>query len=223
MSTKYISIALVAVLAAMAGCNGVKKNNGQKTTAQNNQQVVVYEAHLQPLNSKVTGMSTTGEARFVIADDTMTVTIDVKDAPPNMQHWQHFHGFKNDSMAVSPPSSADRNGDGIIDVAETEPYSGTTMVPFNADPAAMNVGANTYPQAGADSSYHYEVIIPIAQLKAGFAKVFGDTLLDLDKRVLYIHGVPANTRLPKTVASVGNIPAQITLPIACGQIVKVSQ
>lgn len=38
MSTKYISIGLVATLAAMAGCNSAKKNNGQKTTAQNNQQ-----------------------------------------------------------------------------------------------------------------------------------------------------------------------------------------
>ncbi|MGH2645607.1 MAG: hypothetical protein ACRDE2_16775, partial [Chitinophagaceae bacterium] len=128
MKTNLLSTALIIALVAAAGCNGIKKNNEQKAGSGNTQEVV-YEAHLQPLNSKVTGMETTGEARFVIADDTMMVTIDVKDAPPNMQHWQHFHGFKNDSMAVCPPPSADKNGDGIIDVVETVPFSGTTMVP----------------------------------------------------------------------------------------------
>jgi hypothetical protein len=35
---------------------------------------------------------------------------------------------------------------------------------------------------------------------------------------VYIHGVPSATQLPSSVASLGPIPAQVTLPIACGKI-----
>lgn len=219
MKAKNILLTLVIAAVVAVSCNNSKK---EQTGSQNNQQVV-YEARLQPMNTKVTGMQTTGTARFVIANDTMTVTIDVKNAPPGIQHWQHFHGFANDSMAVVPPDSADKNHDGIIDVVETVPYSGTTMVPFNAMPAKMNVADSTYPTAGADSAYHYEVKIPMDSLNAAFGKAFNGSPLDLDKRVLYIHGVPPGTKLPKTVASIGTVPAYITLPIACGQIKKVNQ
>ena len=71
--------------------------------------------------------------------------------------------------------AADKNGDGIIDLIETEPMSGTTMVPFHDNPVSMQ-----------------------------------------------IVNFPA-TKLPATVASLDDVPAQVTLPIACGKIEKVSQ
>lgn len=211
-SNHFVIMAIGFVAAAATGYNN---NNTKK-----NQQVV-YKAQLQPLNSKVTGLQTSGDARFVVADDTMTVTLDVKNAPPGIECWQHFHGFANDSTATCATAADDKNGDGIIDVAETGTASGTTMVPFNEMPAEMNVGSDTYPKAGADGSYHYETKIPMTQLNAAFAKVFGGSKIDLDRRVLYIHGVPDSTNLPKSVASIGDIPAHVTIPIACGKIIKV--
>jgi len=38
---------------------------------------------------------------------------------------------------------------------------------------------------------------------------------------VYIHGVLPNTKLPASVASLGTIPAQVTLPIACGKIERI--
>ena len=35
-----------------------------------------------------------------------------------------------------------------------------------------------------------------------------------------MHGVPLATKLPSSVASLGTIPAQVTLPIACGKITR---
>lgn len=208
----FIMAAAVGMVAAIGiGCNNNTKGSQKE----------VYEAKLQALNSKVTGMETSGEARFVIADDTMTVTIDVKNAPPGMQHWQHFHGFANDSAAICATAADDKNGDGVVDVVETESASGTTMVPFNKFPAEMKVGSNTYPTADENGSYHYEAKVPMKQLKESFAKAFGGSAIDLDRRVLYIHGVLDNAKLPATVASVGGLPAVITLPIACGKINKV--
>lgn len=47
-------------------------------------------------------------------------------------------------------------------------------------------------------------------------QAFDGSNLDLDRRVVLIHGT-ANT-LAGSVASLGPIPAQVTLPIACGTI-----
>jgi hypothetical protein len=57
-------------------------------------------------------------------------------------------------------------------------------------------------------------------LQEAFGKAFEGQKLDLDKRVVFLHGVPSDTKLPASVASLGPIPAQVTLPIACGKIAR---
>lgn len=59
----------------------------------------------------------------------------MKGVPPSLEHWQHFHGFKDNQEAACQVAAADTNGDGVIDLIETEASAGTKMVPFNADPA----------------------------------------------------------------------------------------
>lgn len=181
----------------------------------------VYVAHLHPLNAKASGHSTHGIARFTVNGDTLTIFIDVQGAAPNTVHWQHFHGHKDGAQATCATMGADANHDGIIDVTETEKASGTTMVPFDTDPAAMDIAHGTYPTADAHGNYHYSATVPLEALDAAFGKAFPGQSLDLSKRVVYIHGVPADTKLPASVASLGPIPAQVTLPIACGRIERV--
>lgn len=178
----------------------------------------VYVAHLSPMNAAVVGSKTTGEARFEIRGGNLVIDIKVSGAPPDMTHWQHFHGFRDGRAATCAAPSADRNGDGIVDLVETEPASGTTMVPFDDAPAKMDVANGIYPRASADGSYSYHKVVSLKALRTAFAKAFGTPKIDLDKRVVYIHGIPADTKLPSTVASLGPIPAQVTLPIACGRI-----
>jgi hypothetical protein len=60
----------------------------------------------------------------------------------------------------------------------------------------------------------------MSALEAAFAKTFDGQKLDLDRRVVFVHGVPPTTTLPTSSASLGTIPAQVTVPIACGQIVR---
>jgi hypothetical protein len=181
----------------------------------------VYIAHLAPMNAAVAGSKTTGEARLEIRGGNLVIDIKVRDAPPDITHWQHFHGFKDGRTATCAGPSADKNGDGIVDLIETKPASGTTMVPFDEAPAKMDVAHGVYPKASADGSYTYHEVVPLKELRAAFAKTFGTRKIDLDRRVIYIHGVPADTKLPSTVASLGPIPANVTLPIACGRIERV--
>jgi hypothetical protein len=180
----------------------------------------VYVAQLRPMNSKPTAHRTTGEARFTVQGDSLTISLKVKDAGPGITHWQHFHGFRDNRDATCATESADRNRDGIVDLIETEPASGTTMVPFIDDPVSMNVAEGTYPKASAGGAYEYRQTVSLQALIAAFGKAFDGSKLDLDRRVILIHGTP-NT-LPKSVASLGPIPAQVTLPIACGTIKRAS-
>jgi hypothetical protein len=180
-----------------------------------------YLARLTPLNTSVTKAETTGDAKFIIEGDDLTIAIGVKNAPPGIAHLQHFHGFKRgDKDAICPTSEADANRDGVIDLIETEPMAGTTMVPFHDHPVSMEITRETYPKASADGSYHYEKTISLEGLKDAFRGAF-DQDLDLDRRVVFIHGIAPDTKLPDSVASIGKIPAYVTLPIACGAIEKV--
>lgn len=181
---------------------------------------ITYKAELHALNSGTTGSKAKGEAIFAIDGDQLTITIDAQGLPPNMMHLQHFHGFKDGQAAACPDAAADKNNDGVVDLIETAPYAGTTMVPFHDNPVSMKIPSETYPKADAKGSYHYQKTVSLKALQAAFAKTFGSDDLALDDRVVFIHGVPPDTVLPKSAASLGTIPAQITLPIACGVIRK---
>lgn len=177
-----------------------------------------YSAQITPMNATVTGSETRGEALLTVEGDQLTIDIKVSGAPANTVHWQHFHGLLTDAAASCPDASADANDDGIVDLIETGAAAGTTMVPFDKAPAAMDVAHGTYPTAGADGSYHYRQTVSLKELSGAFVKAFEGQQLDLDRRVIFIHGIPEATTLPATVKSLGPIPATVTLPIACGNI-----
>ncbi len=219
---------LVVLAFTLSSCKNGKKQdqNTQETTANEETQKedgvegVTYEADLSALNAEFIGTETTGKATFTVSGDEMKVTIDVKNAPANMEHWQHFHGFINGDDATCATDESDENDDKVVDVTETEKASGTTMIPFNEVPSDIDLGDDSYPISDEEGNYHYEKTIKLKDLNEAFAKAFDGQEVNLDSRVLYIHGVPENTDFPKTVQSLGDIPAHITLPIACGKIVK---
>lgn len=213
MNVPRIFARFLVVMLAAVSMSGV-------AMAQGDAPVVTYHANLAPMNVSTVGSATTGQATLSLSNGNLTIQIDVQGAPPDIQHWQHFHGFVEPGKAATCPTSADdKNGDGIIDLIETETTSGTTMVPFNADPVKMDVPANSYPTANADGSYTYKVTVSYNDLQTAFGKAFPKAgNLALQNRVIFIHGVPDSTTLPSTVQSLDDIPANVTLPIACGKI-----
>ncbi len=209
----FVATALAGVLAGFVGISAAQPADND----------VTYKAELSPLNAKTTGSEASGEATFTISGDRLTIRVTAKGVPPNMEHLQHFHGFaKGDRSSRCPTAGADKNGDGIIDIVETEPVAGTTMVPFDADPVGMSAVNDTFPRAGADGSDSYEKTVSLKALEAAFTRKFPGQQLDLDRRVVFLHGVPTSTELPATVASLDHLPAQMLLPIACGEIKKVA-
>ncbi|MGH9444516.1 MAG: hypothetical protein ACRD3O_02100 [Terriglobia bacterium] len=179
-----------------------------------------YSAKLVPLNASVAGSKARGEARFTISGNTLTIRLNAQGLPPGMMHMVHWHGFLSGKAATCPGVAADTNHDGIIDLKETEPAAGVTLVPLNGDPAALKIASNTYPIASKTGRISYKQSVSLAALNREMAMKFSGTSLDLDKRVVFVHGVPASTTLPASVASLPGVPAQVTLPIACGKIVR---
>ncbi len=181
----------------------------------------VYVAKLQPVNVKASGQAASGEVRFTVHGDSLTIKVHVQGVPPNIEHWQHFHGFPDGKQSTCPTAKADANGDGYIDIRETEPASGTTMVPFNGDPMSMDIPTDTYPHASAKGTYDYEKTMSLSALQSAFGTKFAGQKIDLDRRVVQVHGVPESTTLPASVASLGTIPARVTIPLACGPIKRI--
>lgn len=182
-----------------------------------------FVAKLQPLNADKIGTSARGTANLDIADGNLSVAIDLSGLPPNLMHLQHFHGFPDGKTATCPTAAADTNGDGYVDLIETEPLAGTTMVPFHAHPATLEIPSDSYPVANGTGVAHYAKTEVVADLEGALKEKFKAPVLALDKRVIFVHGVASNTGLPDTVKSLPGVPAQVTLPIACGTIEPVKQ
>jgi hypothetical protein len=211
-------LAITQALFAAAGAAGLLAAASAQT---NDQSSTAYVAHLSALNTTVTGLKTVGEATFTIKGDSLTIAVNASGLPKDIEHWQHFHGFADGRQATCPAKAADANGDGIIDVVETGVAAGTTMVPFSGDPVSMDVPHGTYPRASATGTLRYQKIVSLSALQAAFGKAFDGQKLNLDRRVVFIHGIPAASKLQASVASLGPIRAQVTLPIACGKITRV--
>jgi hypothetical protein len=177
-----------------------------------------YVAKLAPLNANKIGTSASGTANLEIVDGKLNVTIDLKGLAPNLMHMQHYHGFIDGKDATCPTAASDANGDGYVDLIETEPTSGTTMLPFHAHPATLEIANDTYPVADKSGVAHYTHTDDVATLDKALKEKLKATGLELSKRVIIIHGIPNDAKLPDTVKSLPGVPAQITIPVACGKI-----
>ena len=177
----------------------------------------IFRAQLMSLNAPVGG-GAAGTVTLTINDDTLTIKADVTGLSPAM-HMIHIHGFvAGDKAATCAGAAQDKDGDGIIDVIETEPVSGITLIPFDEQPAALVIPSDTYPRANASGAFHYRATVSLTDLNAALKKQFGIDSVHLDKRVIYVHGIADSSHLPPTVHSLPGVPAKVTLPVACGVI-----
>lgn len=138
-----------------------------------------------------------------------------------MIHPQHIH-----APAAFPPPSGDVNGDGFVDVIEGVPFYGPILVPLDSDlstqaagdfPCVHNHGgALQYREATGLDAMLSDLNALDPEPNDAVVKL-GGSPLDLSGRHVVLHGVALDTPLPATVASLGNLPAQLTLPIACGE------
>jgi hypothetical protein len=185
----------------------------------------IYSADLQPLNPGVGYRDVKGQAKFQIVNGQFVAMDEAVGAQPGMIHPQHIH-----AAAQCPPPSADVNHDGYVDVIEGLPFYGAILVPLDSD--LSNQAAGTFPFVGNNGgALTYRQSVPLTALLGDLnapdpdpsdavVKLNGAPL-NLASRHIGVHGVALDTPLPSTVASLPGLPAQLTLPIACGEITRV--
>jgi hypothetical protein len=201
--------------------NGMDMQSGFKEGA-------LYVAELHPLNAGVQNKLdpdrktphgvASGKAYFRVVNGMLTATVDMAgtepaDGPfPEGIHPQHIHAADR-----CPTAAADVNGDGIVDVIEGLPFYGPILVPLDGDISNTTSEIPTFPFGMGDrGTYHYEASTLLHQLEEAIGGA-----LNLPTRHVVVHGVDLATPLPASVQSLPGLPAQVTLPIACGEIREV--
>jgi hypothetical protein len=184
----------------------------------------IYMADLQPLNPGVGYRGVKGHAKFQIMNGMFVAMDEAVGTQPGMIHPQHIH-----AAAQCPTAAADVNHDGYVDVIEGLPFYGAILVPLDSDLSSQpggtfpfvnnNGGALTYRQSVSLPAFLNDLNAPDPNPSDAVVKLNGEPL-NLASRHVVLHGVALDTPLPSTVASLPGLPAQLTLPIACGEIMR---
>lgn len=185
--------------------------------------LVIYQADLQNLNGAVkAGQAIDGTAKFTVDGNIVTIEVEAFSLPPNMMHLQHLHDFKDGSEAKCPPfEEADDNDDGVVDLIETRDYSGITMIPLHENPVSLEIKTETYPTANEEGDLTYTNSFTLDSMATAVEEKYGIENFDLENFVIFLHGISEMVDLPESVQSLPDVPASVTLPIACGQLQKI--
>lgn len=176
----------------------------------------VYVANLTSLNAG-THVDASGEtfnipaasgtATITLSGDDVTVTISAQGMDPFTLHPQHIH-----AGPACPAPSTDPNLDTYLDVLEGLPSYGKILV--NLDSDLTSNAAGTFPTSDANGTYEYSASGSRTHIQDEIK-----TALKLGTRHVVLHGI-AERELPSTVQSIGTLPAYLTLPVACGELVS---
>lgn len=217
---------LILGLSMAAGCG--KKSDSSPTQAsiekQQQEEMGHYRAVLSPLNESVSSHGASGTAVINLKEEIFDVKLNIINAPSAPKHLQAVH-----TLGDCPTKENDANQDGLIDIVEGSQHFGQILIPLDADLSSQQAGIAYGPAA---SAYSYSEATSWTQLLSDLKnpdenpddfiqKLRSNDPLNLEDRSFVVLGVSSGTALPETVASVNQLPSQLTLPVACGRIVRV--
>lgn len=223
LDTKYILSVLAGSLLLLVGCDDsyiTNQNEGDSVEAlktQSNSQNLsasadVYKVTFKSLNADAGYRTVKGNANLRINNDRLTVQVNANGLQPGMLHPQHIH-----AAGSCPSTSADTNNDGFIDVVEGVPSYGGIFVPLDADLADLSFQTSFPNPSNKAGAITYKESVSVSELESATGEA-----LNLEGRHLVLHGVSPDADLPESVQSLGGLPANLTLPVACGEVVKVN-
>lgn len=183
----------------------------------------VFTAKLRPLNGDVSHRPVTGKATVRVRDGRFTVRVNAKGLEPGIPHPQHIHGKAELVAGSCPDMSDDENGDGVVDVIEGLPDYGAIRLTLDGD---LTDGPGTQVSSlpnpdNEGGAITYSASASLDAVQSGLDDAFGGFELALEKRHIVLHGVDPDTELSEA-QSVGDLPAWLTLPVACGELAPAS-
>ncbi|HXH75614.1 MAG TPA: hypothetical protein VNJ08_11645 [Bacteriovoracaceae bacterium] len=171
-----------------------------------------YEAILRPLNSQVSGYLPSGRAHFNILQGNFSAKTYLDD-DSRVTHIQSVHVGRR-----CPTLADDKNADGFIDVVEMENATGKVLISLDGDLNSEMAGQQTFP-LGTSFTYERE-----AKAELMFhdiyatSKLINNAPLNLEGRVVMIHGTSELSRVPETVQTTADRARNVSIPITCGII-----
>lgn len=235
---KYTSTLLISSLLLATACGGGGGSSKSAPTHQEEQTPIVIEldidasidgqylAVFETLNPQITS-KISGAFTFSREKETDEVVGDVRltNAGPTLLHAQNVRlGTR------CPTASDDTNADGIIDAKEGEAVYGGIYFHLDGDLSSQSSHDGEFPVGDVYGNYIWARVTKFSQfikdlrspdLSDGYFKLGAKEPMDLEGRVVVIHGVDKASDLPATVGTVGRYSASQSLPIACGVIGKV--
>jgi hypothetical protein len=220
---KLTPLVLGTCLLTLVACGNDDDDSGGGTgTSQpEQQQEGQYRVVLTPVNPSIAG-SPTGTGEFNIQGDEFRALMNI-DSAPNAQHAQHIHIGKRCAGMED-----DTNGDQIIDAVEASAAAGGALIPLDSDLRTQSAGSFNSSGVSYDYNESTSLLAMLAELRLpdldtsdDLVKLGVDEELNLEGRVVEVHGVPANTVLPATVQGLDDDSPQESLPILCGVIQRV--
>ena len=76
--------------------------------------MVDYIAKIKPINADKIEIQAHGIATFSENGNSLHIHVEMFDTPPNIEHWEHFHGFPDGKQAHVPMLMQDVNHDGLF-------------------------------------------------------------------------------------------------------------
>lgn len=186
----------------------------------------MYVAQIQTMNNGVGG-PVSGNLSINKEGSRFIAYVRLNGGKPRVVHQQRVH------VGTSCPTMAqDTNGDGYVDVNEAFAHVGKILFPLDADISAQERGSSIWPAGDIYGYYHWERATnferfisdlrePDLNAENEYAKLGEGGALNLDGRVVLIHGAEEIANLPDSVGTRGRLRNFQTIPIACGVIRKV--
>lgn len=222
-NSKILSTVLIGTcLITLASCGGDSGGSSGSSSQQREQQddQGIYRAVLKPLNESVAG-STSGTVEIRIEGDDVVVTSNITGAPAGVKHLQ------NVTLLSSCPAPAAEGS--FVTAAST----GKILIPLDSNLSEQLMGMSFGPIANGSGSYVYKRSTSLTEMLADLRSPDPDSLdavvklspeenLNLDGKVVFIHGVASSANLPETVGTIGDLSPEQALPIACGELVRIT-
>lgn len=195
-----------------------------------------YAAVFDTLNDS----GVTGVASITRDGDELTVTINAAGLEPNMPHAQHIHGlFEGDPTSeareakdsVTPPDSADTDGDGFVEVLEGVPFYGPIILPLTSPPINDNEMpiSQSFPTA-PDGTIRFSQTYDLGDESMFFGLLTridfnGDDALPLPLREIVLHGRSVSAGIGEgTDGEVDGTGGYLgVLPVAAGEIFSTTE
>lgn len=212
-------------LLSFTACGGNNSNGGgglNEPARQNQEAQGFYRAFIRPLNTHTFGRINSGTATFLV-DQEFQAELFMDDASA-VQHMQAIY------MGTKCPSeTSDTNEDGFIDFKEALAVVGEALLPLDLDLSTQESLAGLYPSGMAytfKQSASLETMMKDLRtqddnLRDHMGKLKPNEELNLDGRVVLVHGIPLTSNLPSSVQPFSGMTAHASLPVSCGVIERV--